>query len=270
MTAQPPTPVPELNAVLDELVAGIRAILGDAFIGAYMHGSFASGGWDAYSDVDFIVAIARELTEAEQAALQALHERLYQLDSPWAQSLEGSYIPIDTLRRVDRAGTPVFYFDNGVIEPIWSDHDNTLVVRWQVREHSLTLAGPDPRELIDPVPAGALRREVLETMHEWAGQLFAEPERMNNRWYQPFALLSYCRMLHTLETGRVGSKPEGAAWALRALDPRWRGLIERALAERPDQHLKVHQEADPDDLAATREFIRYALALSERARDGSR
>ena len=27
MTAQPPTPVPELNAVLDELVAGIRAIL---------------------------------------------------------------------------------------------------------------------------------------------------------------------------------------------------------------------------------------------------
>ena len=52
-----PTPIAELNAVLQELVASVRATLGTNFIGAYLQGSFAIGDWDADSDVDFSIAI---------------------------------------------------------------------------------------------------------------------------------------------------------------------------------------------------------------------
>lgn len=38
-----PTPYPELNTVLDELVEGIQATLGDTFLGFYLQGSFAVG-----------------------------------------------------------------------------------------------------------------------------------------------------------------------------------------------------------------------------------
>ena len=41
-----PTPDLELNAVLRELVTSVQAILGDTFIGAYLQGSFALGGWE--------------------------------------------------------------------------------------------------------------------------------------------------------------------------------------------------------------------------------
>jgi hypothetical protein len=43
MNTKRPTPDPELNAVLQELVTGIRAVLGDNFIAAYLQGSFAVG-----------------------------------------------------------------------------------------------------------------------------------------------------------------------------------------------------------------------------------
>jgi predicted nucleotidyltransferase len=50
-----PTAFPDLNGVLAELVEGARSVLGENFCGAYLHGSFATGEADAYSDVDFMV-----------------------------------------------------------------------------------------------------------------------------------------------------------------------------------------------------------------------
>jgi hypothetical protein len=257
-----PTPDPGLNAVLHELVTSVQGALGDAFLAAYLQGSFAIGDWDAHSDVDFLIALEREVPEADLPALQAMHARIYHLGSPWATHLEGSYFPREILRPGDATTKPLLYLDNGSQVLIRSAHDNTLVVRWVVREYGITLAGPEPGELIDPVPADDLRQEVLATMHDWAGDIFAGRYRADNRWAQPFVVLSYCRMLHTLETGRVGSKPAGAQWARRALDSRWAGLIQRAWEERPDPSLKVRQQADPEDYAATLEFIRYALRLT--------
>jgi hypothetical protein len=60
------TAFPELDAVLAQLVAGLRATLGDNLVGVYLQGSFAVGDADEHSDVDFLVVIERELTEDEQ------------------------------------------------------------------------------------------------------------------------------------------------------------------------------------------------------------
>lgn len=84
---------------------------------------------------------------------------------------------------------------------------------------------------------------------------------MDNRWCQPFAVLSYCRMLHTLHTGRVSTKRAGAQWAMSTLDHCWADLVERAWQERPNPSLKIRQKADLKDLRRTMEFIKYALAL---------
>jgi hypothetical protein len=137
-----------------------------------------------------------------------------------------------------------------------------LVVRWTVRECGVVLAGPAPDELIDPISTDDLRTEVLSTIHNWAREIFAKPEQMNNRWYQPFAVLSYSRMLQTLNTGRVESKPAAVRWSKIALDSRWAGLIQRAWDERPNPSMKVKQPADPDEFKSTLEFIEFALAAS--------
>src|SRR5258706_13433435 len=112
MTTDEPTPDPELNAVLRELVTSAQAVLGDNFIAAYLQGSFAVGDWDNDSDVDFLIAIDHDVSEADLPALQAMHGRIYDLDSDWAKHLEGSYFPIALLKRDDPARTPLLFLDN--------------------------------------------------------------------------------------------------------------------------------------------------------------
>jgi predicted nucleotidyltransferase len=140
-----PTPYADLNAVIAELVSGAREILGENFCGAYLQGSFAVGDADEHSDVDFLVVVHDELTDAQQAALKALHERLYAIDTPWAQHLEGSYVPKTQLRRMSPERPPWFYFDNGATEPIWDNHDNSAVVAGHYGSTAWFLPAPTRR-----------------------------------------------------------------------------------------------------------------------------
>jgi hypothetical protein len=260
-----PTPYPDLNAVLRELVENAQSVLRANFVGAYLQGSFAVGDFDRHSDVDWIMVIGEELSAVQVQWLQVMHERIFNLDCPWAQHLEGSYFPREVLRRPPVPGKLLWYLDNGSRELIESKHCNTLVVRWQVREHGIVLAGPPPATLVDPVPESALRREIFAVIHDWGGEIQANPEFYNNRFYQGFIILSYCRMLDSLHTGEVRSKRAGAEWAKANLDPAWAGLIDRAWATRPYPEISVRQPADPQDLAATLNFVRYCIDLSDQA-----
>lgn len=257
-----PTPYPELNAVLQELVESLQAVLSDNFIAICLQGSFAVGDFDRHSDVDFIVAIEEQLTDTQLHSLQSMHERIYNLESGWAQHLEGSYFPKNVLRDYAQSGGQLWYLDNGSQSLVRSDHCNTVVVRWVVRENGIVLAGPSPATLVDPIPVEALRQEIMATISDWGQQILAEPERYNNRFYQTFVVLNYCRMLHDLHRGRVGSKLAGAEWAKATMDPSWAGLIDRAWDGRPNPALSVRQPADPADFRSTLEFVKYAIRAS--------
>lgn len=264
-----PTPYPELNQVLSELTERARAVLGENFVAAYLQGSFAVGDFDEHSDVDFLVVTETDVSGAQLTGLQAMHADIFDRGPEWARHLEGSYLPRPLANRAESLGVELlWYIDNGSRTLVRSVHDNTWVVRWVVRERGISLAGPEPKALFAPVSPDSLRAEVLQTMRDWGESLLAEPERMNNRWYQPFAVISYCRMLQTLETGTVESKPAGVRWGRTHLEPRWSGLIARAWAGRPDPSAKARQPADPVDLTLTGEFIRHAVRLAERREAG--
>lgn len=259
MTTFSPTPYPELNTILYQLVTQTEAILGDLLLAVYLQGSFAVGDFDDYSDVDFITVTTRPLTESEALQLQAMHARLYQQDNHWAKHLEGSYFPLDVLADYRQAGSPVWYVDHGSIVIVQSNHCNTVVVRWTLRENGIPLYGPQSITLMDPIPVEALKQEVFATLRDWGNEILADPDHYRNRFYQGFILISYCRMLQTLHCGCVKSKRAAALWAKEHLNPRWHPLIDRVWQTRPDPATAVRTPADPDDFAATLEFIPYIL-----------
>jgi len=259
-----PTPYSELNEVLSVLVSRMRQILGNDFVGAYLQGSFAVGNFDFHSDVDFIVVISDELSRNQVSALQEMHDQIYQLDSKWAQHLEGSYFPKEILRDHSKRGIKLWYLDHGARSLIKSDHCNTILVRWIVREKGVTLAGPSPSTLVDRISEELLRAEIFETIIDWGQKILDDPASYNNRFYQSFIVLSYCRMLRDLHTGCAGSKREGAKWAKTSLDSSWSDLIDGTWAGRPDPAHQVQQPADAQDFARTLEFVKYVMKESRR------
>ena len=262
-----PTPYPELNDILQELVESQQAILGDNFVGAYLQGSFAVGDFDIYSDVDFIVVSEEELSDEQVDALQVMHERIYTLESPWAQHLEGSYFPKDILKDHARCGEDLWYLDHGARSLIQSDHCNTIVVRWVVREKGVALAGPPPQSLVDPISADRLRSDIFAVINDWGQKILGDPTPFNNRFYQGFIVLNYCRMLHDLHTGTNESKRAGAEWAKAHFAPSWSGLIDRAWDCRPDPANTGWKPADPEDFASTLTFVQLVIDESKSIKD---
>lgn len=255
-----PTIFPALNHVLHELTAGVQAILGADCLAVYLQGSFGVGDADEHSDVDFMVVVREDYEEGNLLdQLQAMHGRIYEMETEWARHLEGSYFPAGILRREDPQRTKLWYLDNTSRVLERSDHDNSLVVRWVTRQHGIPLAGLPPQALIDPVDADDLRREVRGVMREWGAEILDGRYTIGNRWAQPFVVISYCRMLQTLETGTIESKPAGVHWGLSHLDARWHGLIERAWADRPDPSTKVRLPAEAGEVALTQRFVRAAI-----------
>jgi len=258
-----PTPYDDLNAVLFRLVSEVHGVLGDNFVGSYLQGSFAIGDFDEHSDADFIVVINDEPSNEQIDTLQALHLRIYDLGSEWAKHLEGSYFPVAVLRDASQLGSPLWYLDHGARSLVRSEHCNTLLVRCVLREMGLTLAGPDPAVLVDPIPVAILRDEIRATMLGWGREILANPDQWANRFYQGYLVLSYARMLHDLVVGRPGSKRKGAEWARATLGAQWAGLIDSAWSCRPNPAVAAQTPADPVAFARTLEFVRLVMNEAE-------
>jgi predicted nucleotidyltransferase len=256
-----PTPYSDLNDVLRELLAGAREALGANFCGLYLQGSFAVGDADEHSDVDFVAVTNDAVAADELARLQSLHARLYALPSPWAQHLEGSYVPRRDLRREDDAR--YWFLDNGAVELVLDTHCNTALVRWVLREHGINLAGPDPATLVDPVSPEQLRAEALALLDEYVAWA---PEPTNagrmSRWKQPYLVTTYCRILHTIDSGRIVSKRAALEWARDVLPPDWRSLVQRALDDRPDPWQRVHEQAADEAVEQTLAFGSWAASAT--------
>lgn len=245
--------------MLAELLAGMQDALGGDLVGLYLVGSFAVGDADEHSDVDFIAVTNDDVSDGQLARLQALHERLYALPSAWAQHLEGSYVPRDTLRR--KNADTYWFLDNGSRELVRDTHCNTELVRWVLREHPNVLHGPEPATLVDPVSPEQLRAEARVVAEEYA--VWAHEGPMSG-WKQPYLVTTCCRLLHTLETGRIESKRTALEWARAALPDEWRGLVQRALDDRPDPWRRVHETADDAAVSETIAFADWVVSRTRR------
>jgi len=251
-----PTAYPDVNALLHILVANVQTILGKHLVGVYLDGSLTGDAFDQDSDIDFVVVSDQDVSADQFAALQAMHDRIATLDTPWAIQLEGSYIGQRTLRRYDPAHALHPNIERGAGERLkMAQHDAAWIIHcYIVRERGITLLGPPPQTLIDPVSPADLRRAMLSVLSGWATHILDTPAQLKMRGYQSYVVLSLCRILYTLQHGAVVSKPSAAGW-LRQSTSRWAPLIERAWQGRHNPDLP----ASAEDVDATLAMIRYAL-----------
>ena len=266
----PDQPYPELHNVLARFIAELRIALADNLFGVYLIGSLASGDFDLDSDVDFLVVTRGELEGPTVRDLEDMHIRLHRLGCYPAEHLEGSYMTRGDLNDWNIVGKKrILYLENGSTRFEQSMHDNKWHVRWILRELGISLIGPNPKSILPPIPIGEMMGEVRATIHNDLHAFADEIDRpisfWNSRFGQSFTVLHFCRMLHTLHTGRVESKLAGIQWAQQIVESKWTGLIRQAWNEREGVRFgtKRYQRADPKLLYETLEFLQYISRQSE-------
>lgn len=247
-----PTPYPDVNAAVAQLLAPVRAILADSLVGMYLYGSLAQGDFHHdTSDIDIIVVTARAVTADQFAALGGLHTAFRASDSPWSGKIEAAYIQRDALNLP--AGQPTRY------PQLEKDRDlswDPLELGWAfqravLRDQGIAIAGPDPATLVAPVPAQELLAADRAIVRMWQ-QDRADPSWIAwvcEREAQRFFLVTLCRVLYRLANGTLASKSAAAHWAQAALEPRWAALIARSLTN--------HSDLTDEDLAESLAFLDF-------------
>lgn len=253
-----PTPYAEVNEVLRDLQVQVQTILGSHFVGMYLSGSLAVGDFNPHgSDIDLVIVTKAPLNDDRFVALREMHARFAAGGSGWAAKLEAVYIPRLALRGDARpeARYPVLEKCRPLVmdrlEEGWSVQCYTL------REHGLAVAGPEPGTLMEPVDPDSMRRAGSAIAGMWLEEARTDPSWLawlRGRENQAFVVLTLCRLLYTLESGAVASKPGAARWALQTGGWGRAGLIERAIAGQPDG-----AEVPERDLEETVSFIQHTV-----------
>ena len=228
-TMKDPTQYPDVNEVIQLLLASVQDVLGIEFLGMYLYGSLASGDFNTErSDIDFVVTTANELSPETVSRLAVMHHRIYASGLKWAKKLEGAYITKNALRshNANDIARPCLNEGKFYQERLGSDW---VIQRHILREQGVAVAGPDLKELIYLVRPDDLRQAVKGILQEWWAPMLNDPAWIKDSEYQVFAVLTMCRALHTIKFGEIVSKRAAAAWAQDA-HGQWNSLIKAALA----------------------------------------
>jgi hypothetical protein len=249
-----PTPYQDVNAFLNLLLSTMQAILGDHFIGLYLGGSLALGDFNPNrSDIDFVAVTVDELPLETIIALEKMHTRLWASGAKWAMKLDGSYVPQQVIRHWTSDDPPCPFVEE---DRFYVTNQGSAVIQCHIiRQYGVMVAGPSPHTLIDLVDADDVRNALRDNLEQWWRPLLDDPAWVQQSQKQPFAILTMCRALYTLEHGIVASKPVAARWGQQAIGKQWTELITWALAWPHD--------TTSNHLASTLGLIQYTLKRYE-------
>ncbi|MFI1660152.1 aminoglycoside adenylyltransferase family protein [Streptomyces sp. NPDC020472] len=240
----------------------VRETLGeDAVPAACLHGSAVLGGLRPTSDVDVLVVLARRTTERER---RALTDALLAVSG--ARAYEGPARPVELSLVVHADVRPWRYppvceylygewlrddFERG-LTPAPAPCPDLAPLLAMARTGDLSLHGPRPSALFDPVPERDLRAAIVAGVPELLADL--EDDTRN-------VLLTLGRILTTLRTGLIRSKDGAAAWVLRELPEEHRPVLVAAR----DQYLAGEYGEWAEPLPAARAHAAYVAEAIKRA-----
>jgi Domain of unknown function (DUF4111)/Nucleotidyltransferase domain len=204
------TPYANINEILELLLASHRRILGTKLVGFYLYGSLVIGDFDP--DISDIDLVAA-------------------LSSRSRTSTIANISPGEPFHMRESSGE-------------W------LSDWYLVRERGVTLFGPPPQEIIEPIS----KDEFIHTIKAHARAWGEWVNDMHTRGGQAYAILTMCRAYYTCKNGEQVSKKQAALWAQQEL-PDWSQLIQNALMWRKDW--RIEQEDHEATLAETKRFVDF-------------
>lgn len=218
------------NQQISKSVNLLKQILGENLLGVYLYGSSIVGGLQKYSDLDLFVISDRHTTSDEKKQLE---KELLQISGIYMESKD--LLPIELTIAIKSEVNPWKYppkfdfqygdwlrkeFEKGNIEP-WKTKEmpDLAILITQILLASKTIYGPDPKELLDPVPYKDFITATTKEIDSLAENLESDTRNV---------LLTFARIWSTVETDAIRSKPVAADWAVERLPEEYKAVMQRA------------------------------------------
>ena len=220
---------PRVRILLHRIAAACRNTLGDTLAGVYVHGSLAFGCfcW-TQSDIDFLVAVRRPLSQAQKEALLRALLAL-EPDAP-SKGLEMSAVLEAYCRSFIHPAPYELHYSpmhrarclrdlpaSGAELP---GADPDLAAQFTVaRAVGLPLGGPPAESMFGPVPRAAYLDSIRQDVGTACSDILRTPASTT---------LNLCRTLAFAQEGLVLSKEQGGLWAACRLPPPYAGFAQSA------------------------------------------
>ncbi|MDJ1135955.1 aminoglycoside adenylyltransferase family protein [Streptomyces iconiensis] len=246
------------------VVGLVDRVLGDAVLGAYLHGSAVRGGLRPASDVDVLVVSRRAMDERERRTLTGGLLEISGLSAevrpveltvvvrsevrPWRYPPTGDFLYGEWLRDE---------FETGALPRAEPMPDLALLLT-MVLAGDHPLQGPPPARLLDPVPHTDLVRASVAGLPGLMDEL--EDDTRN-------VVLTLARVWSTLATGEIRSKDAAADWALARLPPEHAPVLEHARYLYLNS-LYTEERWDTALRESVRPYADHVLAGIDQLRDG--
>lgn len=250
------TQYPEINKLLDELLEKIKSILGEKLVGLYLYGSLATGDFNPnVSDIDLLAALQSEVNTKEFVQLEKMHKEFADEHKKWNDRIEVQYMPIIALKTFKTTDSKAAVISPGEPFHIKEVGKHWLMNWYIVREKGITLFGPDPKIIIEPVS----REEFIESVKNHAKSWDEWVQNMHSQWAQAYAVLTLCRAYFTVQNGDHISKKRAALWLEKEL-PEWISVIQNALLWSKDrQNKQINNEKTFLDTVKFVNFVRSKI-----------
>lgn len=243
--------------VLDRLSGHLDEYDPGGIVGVYLFGSLVCGGLRPDSDVDIAVITQRSLGQVERRRLVDFllqHSGRRATIAP-GRPLELTFVVLDDVVPWTYPPLCDFLYGEWLRDqfvdghlPLPYENPDLAVLFTTLRQHSHVLRGPDPAELLDPVPVADLQTAMRDSLGPLLDDLVGDERNV---------LLTLARMVVTFETGRVVSKEEAGLRVLPGLPGPDRAVLSLALSG----YLGERE----DDWSARREPARAtAMRLADR------
>ena len=207
-----------------------------------MHGRVPRGR----SDVDFVAVVKGELSRAELARLGAVHAgrwasalvRDVGLRRRWPFVANGIYLRASDLAKSPLEVTPLAGHVSGRFRVAPRKGFDVNPVTWHVlARHGVAVRGLAPEQLRIRTDPAELRAWTLGNLNSYWRRWVERARRpglnratMLGRRYTSAGVLGAPRLHYTIATGEITTKETAGGYALETFAPRWRALIEDALA----------------------------------------
>lgn len=247
-----PTPHPDVNTLLENLLCQMQQVLGANLVGLYLYGSLVTGDFDhECSDIDLLTVTASDVNEQEFSGLQEMHVSFARIHREWDNRIEVAYLSTTALKTFKVKRSQIVVISPGEPLNIKDAGEDWLMNWYVVREQGVTLFGPPPATLIDPITKEEFIHSVREHAREWKEWI----KHARERKAQSYAMLTMCRALYAVTNGEQASKKQAAGWVGQEW-PEWSAVVQEALRWRADR--SVEPVDDAATYPQTVDFVQWA------------